>query len=401
MATLNISAAATPALDNFLLAALTDVDELNDLKTPLTLEGLSLWIEEAQVRVRTRSAQDFDYSNNTKESYGLRIKPKAWGQREAEQHILSLRSKQQDVKQQQALNKAFTQRYLILLELIAQQNQTRQLLLSETLLEKEVRLNRLLFSSEEVSAEKLLDAEVALEQAKAMAKLSLRRLNTLQATLQFSEDSRESLINPDNLAWLITLPELQSELSKKVNDQTAPAIQQAQLQLELAQAERQQAKSMQQLGINLIDLQFQDAKQDNMAFMVGINIPLGSETFKTTVKQYDVADSTIELMTKTNAATQTLTEQLQKINWLLDEWNLAQTQYKQIVTRLQKDYTKNNPALTLTLKKILFKHSKELSTLHQQALTLYINYLALSGQLAQQPLRNWISKGNPELSPKF
>jgi hypothetical protein len=401
MACTKIGAGATPPLDNFLLAALTDVDELNGLKTPLTLEGLNAWIEDAQVRIRTRSQNDVDYLNNSEESYALRIKPKAWGQREAEQKILDLRFQQQEASQQQALNKAFIQRYLILLDLLSQQHQTRHYVLAESLLKKEVQVNRLLFSSEEVSAEKLIDAEVALDEAKEMAKLSLRRLNALQSKLQFSLDTRESLLNSENLGWLITLPELQTMLSKKIKDQSSPAVQQAQLELELAQAEQQHVQSMQQLGINLIDLQFQDSKQDNMAFMLGINIPLGSESFKTIEKRYDVADRHRELLTKTDASTQTQTEQLQKIDWLLDEWNASQTQFKQTVIRLQKEAIKNNPALILMLEKIRLKQSKELSTLHQQALTLYINYLALSGQLVQQPLRNWIHTGNPELSPKL
>lgn len=395
-----LGVAATPALDKFLLAAQSDINTLNDPNATAALEGVSEWIESSEVRVRSKINEEFN-DRSRSESYAIRVKPKAWGQRDAEQAVLALRANQQHVDNEQLLNAALNRRYLILLELIAQQNHTRLLFLSTTLFEKEVNINRAQVNSKEFDAEKLLDSEVALEQGNAAAQFNLKRLNALQTQLNLPLDTKESLIEPENMDWLIMLPEIQTLMSSGLEEQSTLATRESQLKLSVAQAELQQLKTTQQLGIDLLGFEYQDSKLDSvdfMTFMVGINLPLGSENYKTTAKRRDVSEINQELGNTLYAAKQNLNDKSTKINWLIDEWHFTQTQIKQISARLQKAYAKTNPLLSIALQKEQLKQLKDLTNIHQQALSIYINYLTVSGQLIQQPLRNWIAKGTPILT---
>lgn len=395
-----LGVAATPALDKFLLAAQSDINILNDPDATAALEGVSEWIESSEVRVRSKINEEFN-DRSRSESYAVRVKPKAWGQRDAEQAVLALRTNQQHVNNEQLLNAALNRRYLILLELIAQQNHTRLLFLSTTLFEKEVNINRAQVNSKEFDAEKLLDSEVALEQGSAAAQFNLKRLNALQTQLNLPLDTKESLIEPENMDWLIMLPEIQALMSNGLEEQSTLATRESQLKLSIAQAELQQLKTTQQLGIDLLGFEYQDSKLDSvdfMTFMVGINLPLGSENYKTTAKRRDVSEINQELGNTLYAAKQNLNDKSIKINWLIDEWHFTQTQIKQISARLQKAYAKTNPLLSVALQKEQLKQLKDLTNIHQQALSVYINYLTVSGQLIQQPLRNWITKGTPVLT---
>lgn len=395
-----VSAAATPALDKFLLAAQSDINTINDPNATAALEGVSEWIESSEVRVKSKVNEEFN-DRSRSESYAIRVKPKAWGQRDAEQAVLALRANQQHVDNEQLLNAALNRRYLILLELIAQQNQTRLLLLSTTLFEKEVSINRAQVNSKEFNAEKLLDSEVALEQGNAAAQFNLNRLNALQTRAGLPLDTKESLLAPENMDWLIMLPEIQTLMSDDLKAQNTLATRESQLKLSVAQAELQQLKSTQQLGVDLLGFEYQDSKLDSvdfMTFMVGINLPLGSENYKTTAKRRDVSDINQELGNTLYAAKQNITDKSTKINWLIDEWHFTQTQIKQISARLQKEYAKTNPLLSIALQKEQLRQLKDLASIHQQALSVYINYLTVSGQLIQQPLRNWITKGTPALT---
>lgn len=395
-----MNVAATPALDHFLQAALTEVHAANDPNTSAQLEGVSEWIESSQVRIKSKINEEFN-DRSREESYALRVKPKAWGQRDAEQAVLALRANQQHVDNDQLLNDALTRRYAILLELIAQQNQTRLLWLSTTLFEQEVSINRAQVNSNEFNAEKLLDSEVALEQGNAAAQFNLRRLNALQAQLGLQPDSKEMLLAPENMDWLIMLPEIQTRMSDGLKTHSTLETRDKQLKLSLAQAELQQIKTTEQLGVNLVGVEYQDSKLDSVDFvnfMVGINLPLGSESYKTTAKRRDVAEINQDLGNTLYAAKQNLSDKTVKMKDLMEEWHFAQTQVQHISARLQKDYAKTNPLLRIALQKEQLKQLKELSSIHQQALSVYISYLTTSGQLIQQPLRNWISKGAPTLT---
>lgn len=390
------------AIERFLLTALADIDSSPD--NPDTPNGLSSWVEETQVRVNLRSSftDDDDNQANTN-SYSIRVKPKGWGQRDAELKILELQAHQQEAHYQQAVHRAFLQRYQIVLALIAQQHETLRLLSAQALAEKETKLHRIQFNTSEFNPEALLDAEIVLRQANNATQFALQRLNALQKQLQLPQDSATSLQQKDLLSWLASPDDLLNNLPKNADD-LAPSIQEAQLNLDLARAEHLRVKTREQVGVNLVGLHFQDHAQDKLGVLLGVNIPLGSENFNTTTQRYKVLDAQAALIEKTANLEQSLKEKLAKMAALTDQWHLAQTQIKDmemLASRLQNDSAQTKPQLALKVDKELLKLRSDLSKLHQQILDVYIDYLATNGQLAAMPLRNWLSKDTPSLPTNF
>jgi hypothetical protein len=399
-----------PSVNNFLLAGQADLNDVNaERKRIPELNGVSSWIEEAQIRINAADeGRDPTLSKGIEDinsqSYGLRIKPKAWGQRDAEQKILHLRAKQEDVQYNEALNSELSRRYTLVLELISQQNQTRFLLESDNLLNKQVQLNRNLVNSTDFNEENLLDVEIAFEQTKDLLALNLNRLNDLQHKLNLPKDSLESLEKSDTQwDWLIDVPTMQKIMARAIEPQHVPDVIKSRLDLEQAKAENQHKKSTQQVGINLLRFQIDDTndpkKELKLGFMVGVNIPLGAENFQTTETRHDMYDARFKLHDSVYTVTQGLDEKRAKMKWLLDEWQVTQTHIDKITARSQKNYAKLNPQLALALHIEHVKKLKELLDINQEALTLYLSYLTIAGQLITPPLRNWLHTELLELHP--
>ena len=389
------------SVNNFLLAAQGDLDDVNaERKAIPELGGLSSWIEDTQVRVN--AADELNTKDSTTQSYDIRIKPKAWGQREAEQKILQLRSSQEDVQYHESLNAELSRRYAIVLEFVTQHNQTRFLLESDDLLNKQVQMNRNLVNSSEFNEENLLDVEIAFEQAKDLVDLNLHRLNDLQSQLDISADSKETLKTSGNAwEWLVTVPQMQEVMAQPLGPQQAPEVIKSRLELEQARAENQYKKSTQQLGVNLLGFKVDDSrdpkKELQLGFLVGINIPLGAENFQSTKSRHDIYNARVKLHDSVYTTTQGLDEKRTKMKWLVEEWRSTQKQMAKLNERLQKDYAKTNPNLALTLQFEHAKKLKELQDIHQEALAVYVSYLAITGQLAERPLRNWLHADKQEL----
>jgi hypothetical protein len=399
-----------PAINNFLLAAQADLDDTNaERKKIPELNGLSAWVEEAQFRFNNADQSEDPLlnkgiSNISSQSYGLRVKPKAWGQRAAEQKILQLHSHQEDAHYNESLNAELSQRYARILELISQQNQTQFLLESEELLGKQVQMNRNLVNSTDFNEENLLDVEIASEQTQDLLALNLHRLNDLQSQLNIPKDDHESLAKSDGLwTWLIDVSHMAKIMAHPIEPQQVPEVIKSRLDLEQAKAENQHKKSTQQLGINLLRFQVDESddlkKELKLSFMVGVNIPLGSENFQSTETRHDMYDAHFKLHDSVYTTTHGLDEKRAKMKWLLEEWQVTQKQINKLKARMQKDYAKINPQLGLALQIEHAKKLKELLDIHQEALTLYVGYLTISGQLTGHPLRNWLHTEIPELRP--
>jgi hypothetical protein len=110
-------------------------------------------------------------------------------------------------------------------------------------------------------------------------------------------------------------------------------------------------------------------------------------------------DAHFKLHDSVYTTTHGLDEKRAKMKWLLEEWQVTHKQIDKLKARLQKDYAKINPQLGLALQIEHAKKLKELLDIHQEALTLYVSYLTISGQLTSQPLRNWLHTEIPELRP--
>jgi hypothetical protein len=136
-----------------------------------------------------------------------------------------------------------------------------------------------------------------------------------------------------------------------------------------------------------------------MAFQVGINIPLGT-SFDSSKSQHNVNMTKSQLNDSLVKTKQSLTEIKQQISWLAEDWEMVKNQIVRSKKHLQKDYAKTNPFLAINLQKENINNKQKMADINRKTLILYVSHLAVSGQLAQQPLRNWIRQGAPLLTKK-
>ncbi len=384
-------------INDFLLTAGLELNTSFKRGDTEEITSLTSWVDNAQIRVNTTASENLTFKNNA-QSYELRVKPKAWGQRDLENDILKLRLAQRNNNFHSTLNAALQNRYLKLLDYLNRKNTTRYLLKSSKLLTQEIELLQSQLLSDNFKAENLLDTENMLQQSKSMAVLNLERLNAFQTQLRLPLNNADDLLNSSN-GWHLSVADIANTISTINNaHQSSPEIVDSQLQLEMTRAENQKIKTEQQLGINFVKFAYNDRNNDGIEFQVGINIPLGNQ-FDSVESHHQQFAAQSDLNNNVNNMKQTLAAIQNKIRWLVQEQGIVHSQMKRVQNHLQKDYTKSNPSLTLSLRKELLSHNKKESDIHQKALSYYISFLALSGQLAQQPLRNWIQQGTPELIP--
>lgn len=385
--------------NDFLMAAQTEVNGgAYSSSSSSEMNVVGSWVEDAQFRFNTETPANNMGIKKDALTYELRLKPKAWGQREIEKDIIKLRVNQQDIAYNQLLNSALKKRYLRLLDYFEQRNRLRNLLEISELLTQETGLIQSQITSAQFNPEKLLDTEDALKQNHGMVKLYLIRLNGIQSELGLSLDTIDSLQTSSDIDWVVNVSEIHNITSSNSEEnQFSPDVLNAQLKLQLSQSENQLIKAKQNLGINLLKFEYGDRQNDELAFQVGINIPLGT-SFNDTEKQYNLHTAQSQLNTSIAKTKQLLAEISREIAWLSEEWELRHNQIERGQKHLQKDYAKTNPFLMINLRKSIIDNKQKRADINQKALVLYISYLALSGQLAQQPLRNWIQQEAPLLS---
>ncbi|WP_428356824.1 hypothetical protein [Methyloprofundus sp.] len=297
------------------------------------------------------------------------------------------------------LDSALQKRYVILLKYQEQLSTTQYLFKLSELLAQEISLIQRQVMTDKFNAEKLLDAEGMLVQSSGLAVLNLARLNEIQTLLGLPLDSAETVLDSSGGNWLISFEAITGRLADMTEvSQTAPKITDQRLKVEMTQAKNELIKTEQQIGVNLLRFTYKDNKNDETAFQFGINIPLGTQ-FNRAESQYQLQKAQAQLDHSIVKVQQSLDEIKKEISWLAGEKKLANLQIQRVQKHLKNEALKATPSLLINLRKQLVEQHKKSTEIKQKALRQYISYLSLSGQLTEQPLRNWIHTGEPELVP--
>jgi hypothetical protein len=387
---------------DYLLAAQTDVnpDLMKNASIP-EMNVIGSWVDDAQFRFNTGTpTNNIDIKKNAL-TYEIRLKPKAWGQREIEKNIIKLHLDQQQVAYNQQLNLALKNRYLRLLDYFAQRNRLIYLLETSELLRQETELLQSQIASDDFNPAKLLDTEELFQQTQSMIKVHLKRLNTIQSELGLPFDDRDSILHRKSaLDWYIDVFEINKLLATdKMEDSFSPEVLNARFDLELSQSEHELEKAKQQWGVNFLKFEYGDRSNDELAFQLGINIPLGT-SFREIENKYKSQDAQLQLNSKIVDIKQSLAEIRREIAWLSENGELIQNQITRRQKYLEKNYVKTNPFLWVDLRKALIEQGRKRAKNNEKALSLYVRHLALSGLLSQHPLRNWMHKEIPILIHK-
>lgn len=393
MAASSFCAHANP-FNDYLFASKEDVyqTELPDFSD---MNVVGSWFEEAQFRVSSGSPVDDIGIQDDYLSYEVRVRPKAWGQKQLEEEILILRQQQGENNSQKQFEFSLQNRYLRVLDYLGKYHSNRHLEALADVLKRERRLLKSQVRHRQFNPKKLLDTESKLGQVKDRLALNKKQLKVIQAQFGMASGDKET---NDFLKSQVQLSEIRSTLSVSGDiDQVSADVLGAQLQLQLSQTEQQLSKKKQQFGINLLKFEYSDKKDDEIAFQVGVNIPLG-ESFDDKENIYDIYEAKAALNENISKRKYVLSEIKQEIIWLAGKFELEEKQVERTKKYLQKKYIKKNPLLVISLQKKGVNFQQKKVSAHQKAIILYVKYLALSGALAEPPLRNWIQQGKPILS---
>ena len=395
----SFSAYALNSFNNYLLAAKKDVYDIEfGNSTPSEMNLVGAWFEEAQFRINTTTPTDNVDIKKNYLSYEVRVKPKAWGQKNVEENIIRLRKKQFDNNSQKILGYALQNRYLRLLDYFDKQNTNKYLLKLLDVLNQEKKIIKSQVRSVKFNPKKLLDIEDTLKQVQDKIKINQTRFNMIQIQLGLPLDNMKSLKVDSDIFQVVSLPEIKATiLTSKEEGQLSPEVSNIELQLQLSQSQSKLIKTKQQLGVNMLKFEYGDQKQDEMSFEIGVNIPLGT-SFRDTENQYKLHETKLELNADLSKIKQSLSEISNEITWLSEEFDLQNNQIKRVQKYLWKEYVKTKPLLIIALHKKLVEYKQKKVVVNQKALALYVRHMTLSGKITQYPLRNWIQVGTPELS---
>ena len=398
-----IAATAASAVENFILGAhRAAVGPDAATHRMAGMSGLSSWVEDVQIRQNTESTIN-PFASGASTAYEFRLMPKAWGQRAAEQGVLGARAALQEAQRKDALNGALYRRYLVLLDFLAQRAAAQHLIISSSVLEGDVQINRSLVGSREFSAKRLLDAEVALARSRGLAGVSLRRLNALRFQLDLPPSSEAQVLADDKPDWLIDHRQIRQTIGQELSLEQMPAVTRLRLEVERVSFEADVIKARQRLGIVSLSAEYtvgannSNSTENRTQFMVSLNIPLGSGNFKSINSQYAVREAQAAYQQRQAADLHSLGLMRTSMLQWLDEWELIQASLQKNAGRLTTTAAKTDPELVLTLRTEQIRQLKELADVEQKAMAAYIDYLYLSGLLAEQPLRNWIRQGSPAI----
>ena len=170
--------------------------------------------------------------------------------------------------------------------------------------------------------------------------------------------------------------------------------------LELAKQQARIDKARQGWAIDLLQVERttdRRTRTDSVGFLVGVRLPLGGRSFDSARREYDVASAAEELRNRTQVDRLEAANKRAQLQWRQSEVNAIGGTLATIDLRLQRARQQGDEAIVLAALDEQLKTRERLTGLRQRACRDYLDYLHLNGQLAQLPLRNWLTTGQPPL----
>ncbi len=369
------------SVDQFLREAVIDSSANAHATPPGGMRGLNRWINDAQLR----AADDPD-----QHAFALRISPKFPRQIAAEDAVLDLRQRQLDLQSQTALNNRLKSRYLQWLDLLEQQNRVEAFDQARALADIEVQYQRSLAQTKDFRPSGLLAAELNLSRLIEQDRVQRDRFASLQTAIGIEPRADDVIAIEQMLRIITTTP---------VNETMVGEREEA-LVLELAKQQARIDKARQGWAIDLLQVERttdRRTRTDSVGFLVGVRLPLGGRSFDSARREYDVASAAEELRNRTQVDRLEAANKRAQLQWRQSEVNAIGGTLATIDLRLQRARQQGDEAIVLAALDEQLKTRERLTELRQRACRDYLDYLHLNGQLAQLPLRNWLTTGQPPL----
>jgi hypothetical protein len=392
------------ALERFIEGARSEVSVAPANAGPATgWRSAASWLEEMQLRQKTNSTIN-PYATGAAPSYELKLTPKAWGQRAAEQEVLNWRAELQAAQYQAGLADALRRRYQVVLDVLAQHAVAQGLLQTTSLLESDVKLNKSQVAGRDFNLRRLLDAEVALSRAQGQLDAALLRLNDLRKTLDLLAHSRTSVMAEDPRVGRISPPQMRAVMAQDVNAQQIPAVHVLRLQWARLSAEEAVAQARQRPGITAVSVERFSGERGfgssdkKTQIAVSVNIPFGNDSFKTLDSRYATHVAQLAFEQRLADETHALAMLRAEADALVQAWDLAQQGLQKNATRLANPASKSDAELALLLRQEDARQARDLFNLEHKIRVVYLQYLFASGLLAQSPWRHWLRPHTPAMA---
>jgi hypothetical protein len=367
--------------NQFLRQAMVDTPVYSPPTSSNRPGGLNRWFNDATVRLS-------DDPDNR--SYGLRMSPKMPRQISAEKAILGLRRQQRELSMQTDLNDRLMLHYEQWLDLVEQQSRVDALEQARALADTDVSYQRSLAQTSDFRPNALLEAELSLARHLEQDRVQRARLTTTRAALDIERQPGGLIPIEEMLRVLSEAPVAEANMGQRVEL----------LALELARQKARLDRAQQGWALDLMQVELANdlsSNRDTVGFLVGVRVPLGGASFNTAQRQYDVIDATSDLERRTLAAQRGAANRRELLSWRKAEADAIRDTLTAIDERLQRARQSSDIAVLLTVQWEQVKARDRLAEVEQLASRHYLEYLHLSGQLAQQPLRNWLTPGLPPL----
>jgi hypothetical protein len=396
------------ALERFIQGARAEASATPAGASPATgWRSATSWLEELQLRQKTTGTLN-PYATGAAPSYELKLTPKAWGQRTAEQEALNWRADLQAAQVQAGLADALRRRYQVALDTLAQHAAAHSLMQAAALQDSEVKLNKSQVAGRDFNLRRLLDAEVALSRTQGQLDAALLRLNELRQTLGLPATTRASLMVDGAGIDAITPTQMRAVMAQDINAQQIPAVRVLRLQWARLNAEEAVAQARQRPSIAALSIErFNGERSQGGAsgsdkktqIGISVNIPLGGDSFKTVDSRYATQAAQLAFEQRLADDSHALATLRTEADALVLAWDMAQQALQKNATRLANPAAKGDAELALLLRQEDARQARELWAVEQKIRAVYLHYLFASGLLAQAPWRNWLRPQTPVMSP--
>lgn len=386
------TASANTFINAYLLKSNNSVqDDNKEIEAP-TLSRWNRWVDNTEIR-----SSDNDISDNKNQSYALRIRLKNAKQKSAEHKLLDLASRrgkaERDVYRLNILRKS----YLDVINLIQLKQKLSSLHQQLDNVAMEASAYTQQVTSDVFSPSKVQKADIDADQVSSLIQTTQQSLNRSLALIGVPanrQKSAQQLLNYPQ--WLVSITDMIQIVDKDTLLKNHPSLQRLELASNIAKKQVQHEKAKKSAAVSLFELKY-DVDKDAYGATIGVRIPLGKNNFDTLMRNNSYQQTQLAWELKL----QSIKDELQASNLRIHDYY---DQYKQeahllnlLNERLKRMRNSENPELILSLKKEKQQRQAINQSTHLKIVREYINFLFISGRLAETPLRNWLQKGTPRI----
>ena len=371
--------------------------KMNTSSAPPSLNRWDTWVENSEVRFNTDNLSTFNNATaKNNHSYSLRLKLKNTRQQQAEKDLLHLDNQKGAASSNTFRLNELRRSYGLIQTVFVKKQEIDSLSQKLNLAKLESTTYKKLVATGEFNPSRVQQAVVEANRLSTQIRFNNKLLHqylTLIGVPVKNKPRVQQFLNKNT--WLIGIQEMLNYVDNYATEPLYnPTLQKLNLASRIAHKERQLAQAELATAVQLVEVGY-DANKDLFGATVGVRIPLGKNSFDTLRRKngYQQAQRAWEL--QLDSIKNNLSEKKRLLHQNYDAYRLEQNLRTAVNTRLKRVLKSGRPELILALKKEHIIHQSRQQEIYLKMIDIYLDFITLSGQILEQPLRNWLQKGRP------